>query len=69
MDKPELSPQYAYVCSIMKNNEVQSKDQKTKTSFRRLLIAMCQNAFESMFNRKRMVAKYRNQIECCKNKV
>lgn len=69
MNEPKLTPQYAHFCSLMKNMEVLSKDSKTNTSFKILLISMCQNAFESMFTRKRVVAKNRNEIESCKDKV
>jgi hypothetical protein len=69
MNEPILSPQYAFICSSMKNMVVHSKDSKSNTSFKKLLIARCQNAFESMFTRKRAVAKERNEIESCKDKV
>jgi hypothetical protein len=67
MDEPSLTPQYAHICSSMKNMGVHLKDPKTNTSFKILLIAMCQNAFESMFTRKRMVVEDHNEIESCKD--
>lgn len=69
MDKPQLTPQYAHICSLMKDKAVHSKDHKPSTSFKIILIKTCQNAFEAMFNRKRIVAKDRNEIESCKDKV
>lgn len=69
MDEPKLTPQYAHICSLMKDTVVQSKDEKSSTSFRILLIAKCQKVFEAMFNRKKIVAKDRNEVESCKDKV
>ncbi|XP_025424263.1 eukaryotic translation initiation factor 4 gamma 3-like [Sipha flava] len=68
MDKPELIPQYAHICSLMKDMVVHSKDRKFITSFRTQLITVCQNEFEAMFNRKQMITKDRIEIESCKNK-
>jgi hypothetical protein len=69
MDETILSPQYAFICSTMKNTVVHSKDSKSNTSFKSILLARCQKAFESIFTRKRTVAKERNEIESCRDKV
>jgi hypothetical protein len=69
MNDPTLTPQYAYIYLLMKNMGVHSKDPKTNTLLRILLIAMFQNPFESMFTRKRTVAKDRNEIELYRDKV
>ncbi|XP_025414206.1 eukaryotic translation initiation factor 4 gamma 3-like [Sipha flava] len=66
LDKPELIPQYVHICSAMKNKEIQSEDSKKTISFRKLLINMCQETFESMYNRKRILTKERIEIESCK---
>ncbi|XP_025414508.1 eukaryotic translation initiation factor 4 gamma 3-like [Sipha flava] len=70
LDDPLLAPEYAHVYLAMKNKEIQSGDyKKLNTSFTKLLINMCKDAFESMFDRKRIAAKERKQIESCKDKV
>ncbi|XP_025411135.1 uncharacterized protein LOC112684053 [Sipha flava] len=53
----------------MKNKEIQSGDyKKLNTSFTKLLINKCKDTFESMFDRKRIVANEWKEIESCKNK-
>lgn len=70
MNEPETTPQYAHICSIMKNVGVRPEEQNnTNTTFGKLLIAMCQNAFEAMSTRRALVAKDRQHIESCKDKV
>lgn len=69
MSEPALTPLYAHFCSLTKNKGVCSENQNTSTTFRTLLIGMCQNAFESMYTRKGLVAKDRKEIESYKDKV
>lgn len=70
MNVPESAPRYAHICSVMQHVGVRSEEQEnTNTTFRILLIAKCQNAFESMYTRKVSVTKDRINIESCKDKV
>lgn len=51
----------------MKNIEVDSKEQKRDTTtFRKVLVRMCQNAFESIIARRPMMVKYSNEVSIFK---